>query len=221
MKNNKVIYTVITGDYDTVIEPTTITPGWDYICFTNNPNVQPKSWEVVRIDSDEPHVLLSRRPKICFFEYVRPEHNICVYIDANIMIQCNLDEYVAKALPDGMTIGTLLHPGWGCAYQEAEAIKRLGKANPEVVDRQVGQYASEGFPRNYGQVFANLIVYRNYNIKVREHCKHWWNEFSHPDKARRDQLSFHYINWKYRLINLHMTSSSVLHNNEFKILPHG
>jgi hypothetical protein len=39
MKNNKVVYTCITGDYDTLIEPRYVTEGFDYVCFTDNPSL--------------------------------------------------------------------------------------------------------------------------------------------------------------------------------------
>ena len=32
----KTVYTCITGEYDELTEPDYITPGWDYICFTDN-----------------------------------------------------------------------------------------------------------------------------------------------------------------------------------------
>ena len=31
----KVVYTCISGNYDTLKDPTVVTPGWEYICFTD------------------------------------------------------------------------------------------------------------------------------------------------------------------------------------------
>jgi hypothetical protein len=33
----KAVYTFIFGDYDDLKSPTIMTPGWDYICFTDDP----------------------------------------------------------------------------------------------------------------------------------------------------------------------------------------
>ena len=33
---NKVVYTCITGAYDTLRQPLATRPDWDYICFTDN-----------------------------------------------------------------------------------------------------------------------------------------------------------------------------------------
>lgn len=41
IKNNKLaIYTAFTGDYDTLKEPDVIDENCDYICFTDNPNLE-------------------------------------------------------------------------------------------------------------------------------------------------------------------------------------
>lgn len=34
------------GDYDNLKEPTVITKGWDYICYTSNKHLKSKHWDV-------------------------------------------------------------------------------------------------------------------------------------------------------------------------------
>ena len=41
----KVLFTCILGDYDDLVEPTFITDGWDYIVFTDNPDLQTNIWQ--------------------------------------------------------------------------------------------------------------------------------------------------------------------------------
>ena len=218
---DKVIYTVITENYDTLLEPTVITPGWDYYCFTNCKNLKSEVWQFIPIDYDDPQVLLSRRPKIRFFDHIKPEHNIALYIDANIQAQCDLNAFVEKALPSEYTMCALKHPGWDCTYREADAVKRMKKADATILDRQLKRYEDEGLPRNNGQIAANLLIYRNHNVLLREHCSHWWDEFSNPENVQRDQIGFNYILWKHRLIKLTTAPYETLGSNEFKWLPHG
>ena len=49
--NNKCIYTYIIGGYDSVKEPKVVTPGWDYICVTDNPNLKSEVWNIVNINN--------------------------------------------------------------------------------------------------------------------------------------------------------------------------
>ena len=44
----KVIYTAIFGDYDTLKEPLVITPGWKYICYTDQ-DFESKVWEIKKV----------------------------------------------------------------------------------------------------------------------------------------------------------------------------
>lgn len=223
MENDKVIYTVITGDYDSIIEPKMITPRWDYYCFTDNPNIKSKTWKFMPINNQkgEANVLMSRRPKIRFFDHIEERHNLAIYIDANILIQCDLDAFIAKALKNDDSMCTLEHPGWNCVYREADAIKRMGKADPDKVDRQMERYKHEGFPSNFGQSAANLLIYRNHNISLNKHCSYWWDEFSNPENVQRDQLSFDYTLWKHNLITVSKMPYGILNDQDFKWLPHG
>ena len=42
----KICYTCITGKYDALIEPLVVTPGWKYVCFTDQTNFTSKVWEI-------------------------------------------------------------------------------------------------------------------------------------------------------------------------------
>lgn len=54
-KTNKVLYTVITGDYNKLIRPLYFEDDWKYICFTNNEKLLEKKdtfWEVLPIQTE-------------------------------------------------------------------------------------------------------------------------------------------------------------------------
>ena len=60
-----VIYTVITGNYDSLSTPSFRSEGVDYLCFTNNRELQSDFWEIRHIeDGILNDVGLSRKPKI-------------------------------------------------------------------------------------------------------------------------------------------------------------
>ena len=51
-KNKKVVYTCITGGYDTLIEPSVVTEGFDYVCFTDCTNIESKTWEIRQLPKE-------------------------------------------------------------------------------------------------------------------------------------------------------------------------
>jgi len=47
MKTYKgICYTVLSGDYDNLKNPKVVTPGWKYVCFTDQDNVKSDIWEI-------------------------------------------------------------------------------------------------------------------------------------------------------------------------------
>jgi hypothetical protein len=69
---DKVIYTAIFGPYEELKEPTVITPGWKYICFTDQP-LKSNVWNVNQVKHGD---LLSsqrraRQYKILFQNYIQ------------------------------------------------------------------------------------------------------------------------------------------------------
>ena len=49
----KVVYTVITGKYDELLTPVTRSKGWDYICFTDNSEVESDFWQINRVNNSK------------------------------------------------------------------------------------------------------------------------------------------------------------------------
>ena len=45
-----IVYTVITNDYDTLRDPRVVTPGWRYVCFSDQP-IESDVWEFHKIGS--------------------------------------------------------------------------------------------------------------------------------------------------------------------------
>ena len=51
IKNNKIaIYTAFTGDYDTLKQPEFIDENCDYICFTDNPDLESDLWTIIQME---------------------------------------------------------------------------------------------------------------------------------------------------------------------------
>ena len=194
--NKKVIYTVITGGYDNLIEQPKI-EGYDYICFTYNTNLKSDIWQIRDMPeglSDLTTVKQQRNVKILAHKYL-PEYDFSVYIDGNVKIVGDLNDFVKKNCSKRkgyIFIGQ--HPERDCIYEEAKACMLTGKDKAPLIADQVIEYHKEGFPLHYG-LTQTCIVLRYHN---NEDCKRlmelWWNEVK--EKSHRDQLSLHYCEWK-------------------------
>ena len=101
------------GTYDLLKDPTVITPGWQYVCYTNNKDLKSDVWEIFYMNLQD--VKQVRKVKI-----ITPfEYDTCIWVDASIEIQCNLDDFVRDYHSTYFTI--MRHPYRNCTYMEAEA----------------------------------------------------------------------------------------------------
>ncbi len=83
----KVVYTALFGNYEELKEPAIITPGWQYICYTDQP-IKSNTWQIIKEDAGVNPQLTARWFKI--MHWIDWEQSI--WIDAAFKI--NGLEYV-------------------------------------------------------------------------------------------------------------------------------
>lgn len=184
---DKVIYTVLLGDKDDLREPRVITPGWDYICFTDQ-NISSANWTIVKWnDGGLGQKKESRRAKILSHEYF-PNATTTIYIDASYTVRGNLDEFV-----EGKTMEVYMtrHPQRDCVYKEAQTIREKGLDDPSLVLEQVGNYRDLGYPDRRGLYRCGVIVRNEHAAEFNEQ---WWDEIR--TGSYRDQISAPVAAWK-------------------------
>ncbi len=209
-----IVYTAIFDSYDQLKTPKVITEGWEYICFTNNPDLKSDVWDVRYINNKKlSGVKAARCIKIRWFDYVKAD--LVIWCDASMQIDCDLNEFVETNHKDDFTL--MQHPSRNCVYYEGMACVQLKKDAVETIDRQILKYFNEGMPKHYGMVQTGVMI-RNNTLAVREFCKKWFDEVSKG--SCRDQLSFNYIQWKYNYLTPHLISSDIL-KKEFRLFRHG
>lgn len=195
----KVIYTCITGEYDEIKEPAYMTPGWDYVCFTNNPKLQSNCWEVRQINMENPdhkdldNTRLARRIKILPHLYVS-EYDLSIWIDGNLGIATDLNEFVSLVFKEDTPLSLMNHSSRNCIYEEALQCIREKKDDPSVISSQISGYMKEGFPENFGMVQTGIEVRKHNDPDLISFNEKWFEEVR--TKSKRDQLSFNYIVWK-------------------------
>ena len=186
----KVCYTFLFGGYDKLRDPLVVTPGWDYICISD---VQQESevWETVLYTAYESPKMAAVNALAIPFWDIEHVDDIWVCVDANIQVNCNLDDLVAEYPGDWVM---LTHPNRACFYDEALACIELQKDEPTKIFRQMAAYMKEGYPADNGMVATGVII-RKMTKGVFEFGCFW--EVETLRYSARDQLSFNYTMWKH------------------------
>lgn len=202
MKNNKVVYTCITGGYDSLLEPKYITPDFDYVCFTDNPSLTSSTWDIRPIPKE-----LENLSKIKQQRYIKinphkffPEYEISIWVDGNMTLKGDLNEFVNSTLTGDTSIYVPQHPSRNCIYKESKAVLGMKKDSKEIVNPQMERYRTEGFPENYGLLQSNILLRIHNDNNCIRLMEAWFNELR--DNSHRDQLSFNYVLWKNNDINV-------------------
>jgi len=215
MNNKKVIYTALFGDYDNLQEPAERFKGWDFICFTDNKDLNSNIWKIIRVCPELPPQLENRKYKILPHIYLK-NYDISLYIDSNIKIKRNPIDLVNKYLANSL-IAMPKHFKNNCIYKEAKDIIKNGKERKDIVLKQIKFYKDQGFPENFG-LAENGIILRKHNAKpVIKLMECWWEQIN--KFAKRDQLSFMYCVWKNK-IDVKFMEESARGSKYFRIYPH-
>lgn len=177
-----VVFTVITGGYDTLIKPYK-DPGFRYICFTDNPEIEPNGWEIKLIpESFDSPVRLQR-----FYKLLPPNFldcDISVYVDANFHIYRSLRPLVSAYNPGGVL--TVKHHARTTIEEEARQIISLGKDSIRNVNRHLQMLKRLNVPNKCGMYESGLMI-RDNSDQVRKFNAKWYELLSNG--SHRDQLS--------------------------------
>ncbi len=192
----KAVYTFNFGDYDELKPPAIVTPGWDYICFTDDPELRSDIWDVrLSPRTAEDRLLDNKRfamkHHILVHQYL-PGYDFSVSLGAQIELNCNLDQLMREHFRAG---NDLMLVFWkdDCVYDEADGCKQRLTDDPERIDQHMCRYRAAGYPARNGLYMSGIIA-RWHNRRVRGMCELWWQEYVRG--SRRDQLSLSYAIWK-------------------------
>lgn len=161
--------------------PETKIIGWDFVSFLGGGG---------RIDA--------RRIKMLPHRYL-PQYDVSVWIDGKIVI---IDDPIPaiKEYMNEVDFVVLAHPGDHrhlSIYEEAERCIQFNKGNPVKIKAQIEEYRRVGCPEDR-EVVATGVLIRNHNkLNIVEFNEAWWNEIQ--KFSDRDQISFPYVAWKYKL----------------------
>ena len=199
--SKSVVYTCITNDYDDLSAISChyyVDPDWDYVCFSDNPQLiaqkQLGVWEIRPLVFDQLDNTRNNRYHKILPHRLFPEYEQSVYLDANINI---LTPYLFNEIKIRNKI--FLAPfmlEFTCLYHSAQWMLDEQIDKPQL-EKQLAYFRQQGFPENYG-MFENNLLYRKHNLpEVQNMMEHWWKWVS--EYCRRDQASLAYVFWDAHL----------------------
>lgn len=194
------IYTAIFSQYDELKEPRIITPGWRYICYTDQ-DLKSDIWEVQKMPLlPEGPQRTARYYKILFHRHIKDDQSI--YVDGSFLINCDLNDWWKRFTPP-MTC--IKHPIRNCVYEEAQTVIKNKRKGTERIDEQMTDYARLSIPKRNGVIQSGILMREKHPDSIAL-CERWWWHLQ--EYSARDQLSFaaasyslpihHLISWDYR-----------------------
>ena len=208
LRNKKVIYTAMTGQYDKIFQPSVIAKGFDYIMFTNDlPEQKHGIWQIRNIPyqnsnntkvarwvKTHPHILLS-------------EYDVSLWHDGNVEVDSpQYFNRINKLISDKILIASMDHIHRHCIYDEAFEIIYLNLDRIGKVLREIAHIKHDGYPINNGLIETNCILRHHNDPKVIQFCENWWTMIDRY--SLRDQLSCNYVSWKFGLEIVHILPNS-------------
>ncbi len=187
----KLFYTILVGDYDKLNEIPQKLDNWDYVCYTDNPDLKSSSWDVRLLDNERGFdpIRLSRYYKINN-HLVDTGYDLSVYSDANILIRGDLDVYLAHALIPGSTFSILLHPFLFSLESEVKQCIDQEKDDTTLLARQYNHYLESGYRDQFPHINARMMIRSAGDPAVRRLMETWFEQLQ--TWSKRDQVCFNY-----------------------------
>lgn len=189
----KLFYTVLTSGYDQLNEIPKPLANWDYVCFTDNPELCSTSWRIVLLENvlNLDPVRLSRHCKINN-HLVDEGYDLSVYVDANIRLRGDLDTFLAHTLSPDKNFAILLHPFHSSLEEEVALCVTAAKDDKALLQEQYRFYVEEqGFSDPFPHINARLMIRRSGDPAVKKFMELWFSELL--KWSRRDQVAFNYV----------------------------
>lgn len=196
-----VIYTVITGGYEDILQPLVIDDRFDYILFTDSArSYNIGAWNVrpIHVDESLDKIRLSRYPKSHPVSLLS-EYEASLYIDANIQIKDNwiYSRFIELVENKIEYAGVkLVVTGRDCIYDHAFDMCVMGVEHDYTGIKQCNELYRRNFPSHFG-LNENNIIFRMHTAAIEKVDNDWWYWIT--NYSRRDQFSYMYCLWNNKI----------------------
>ena len=195
-KVRSVVYTCLTGGYDSLKEHRYIDNDWDYVCFTDNKELLAQKkcgiWEIrplAYVGAD--NTRSSRYHKINPHKLF-PDYEQSIWCDGNV---CICSPYLFRQIRRRKkSLLVPVHFVRNCIYEEFAEVEKLGYEATDVLRKQRELIEHSGFPEHFGLAETNVLYRRHNEPEIIKLMEDWW--YFVADYSKRDQLIFSYVLWK-------------------------
>lgn len=177
----RIIYTAIYDGYDTLPNPANIIPGWQYVCFTNDPDLRSEVWEI--------HYLKKQLQYQDRMHKWRPHIHLGPH-EESIWIDGNIDLYHVHHLLGKADLVVMDHPDKDLFTWEYEAMEHYNHPKAMEARRITEALIEDGMPPI--PMVACGIMYRK-NNKINEIFSRYMQAY--VGRLGRDQPIFPYALW--------------------------
>lgn len=185
------VYTAIMGGVDSLQDPLIVTPGIDYICFTDNKKIKSKVWQIRHIENKEIESRKKAREIKLFPHIYLSGYDYSIWVDGNILILKDIGALISEFISKDIKISTFKHFKRNCIYEEALTCTILKKDSLENIYRQIKFCVDNSYPAQFGLAETNVMFRKHFDPIVIEFMEKWWNCIL--NNSIRDQLSFNLI----------------------------
>ena len=217
VENKNLIYTFIIGEYDSLKPPKVITPGWDYVCFTDSDTFVSDIWDIKKIPKQN---LTLEDPKrnamllmIEYYTIIDEPYDTIISIGGQIQINGNLNDFLNLIEIENYDIAMTIHPGRQCVYQEAKACKKIRLDFLNIINKQMSEYRTEEYPPDNG-LWETGVITRNQKRGLCQKAFALWGD-QYRNGSRRDQLSVNYSFWRAQQNENNLKINSISRKNIF------
>lgn len=182
------------GKYDPLDDPLYVTPGVDYICFTDDYNYKSDVWKIRVVENRkfEDNRLEVKYYKL-FPHEVLPEYDVTIFFDSKLHLWGDFNDCL-KSFWDGMTMLYVPHPATNDIYDEINSCVCLGLITDSTASKISKVYVTQGMPKHNGLTDTCCIVRSKDDTEASNVCEKWMDMIM--KYSSRDQLSFTYVCWK-------------------------
>jgi hypothetical protein len=182
----KIIYTCITGDKDTLSEDINV-KGAKAVCFTDDPTMKSEKWEIRLIPNLHKDIRRDSRTVKMLPHIFFPSAEYSLYLDGNIISKVPMQRMIDEYLVDD-DIAVFKHHTRDCLFDEAKECIRLGLDDTNAIEQHIARY--EGFPKHKGLYQCGVIL-RRHTPKIKRLNEAWFAQYM--TGCKRDQVSFPYV----------------------------
>lgn len=193
--NRVVVYTGISGNYDTLRVPRVLDPGFDYVCFSDTPRSDLGVFEIRPIPFRHADPVRMARYVKTHPHQLFPDHDVAIWMDAATIIASDVRPLIARLAATGSPVGGIPHPRRHDVYGEAYLCARARKDDLVTIAAQVARYVAAGVPRGLAVPETSFMIWNLRHPAAAQVLDVWWAEIEAG--SRRDQISFNYALWRH------------------------